>query len=160
MPPESWDTTASYSRIHKALRTADVCGGKPVLKAPIAIALGAIPGACSRYALGIVMGASIESSFPAGTMVINLTGCGLMGLLITLSPNRLALSAEVRLLIATGFLGAYTTFSTYTLDIALLLEQGNWPQSLIYGLGSPGLGLVSFYGGSYLGRCLAEPKTR
>ncbi|NER84696.1 MAG: CrcB family protein, partial [Leptolyngbya sp. SIO1D8] len=88
----------------------------PYLRAPIAIALGAIAGALSRYYLTLVCASWLGSSV-YGTLLVNLVGAWVMGFFTTLIAIRiLHLPQEVFLLISTGFLGSLTTFSTYALD--------------------------------------------
>lgn len=108
----------------------------------IAISLGAIGGALSRYYLSLWFSQLLGSTFPYGTGIINLTGCFGMGFFISLASS-FPIHPHLRLLVATGFLGSYTTFSTYQLDTAKLLEQGSWEVDLLYWVGSAGLGLLA-----------------
>jgi CrcB protein len=124
----------------------------PVVRAPIAVGLGAIAGALCRYFIGQWLTQALATGFPIGTMLINLSGCFLMGLMTTLATRRFTLSPEVRLLITTGFLGAYTTFSSYELDTAKLVEARNLKEDLKYWVGSPLLGFLCFSAGVGLGR--------
>jgi fluoride exporter len=124
----------------------------PNLRIPLAIALGAIPGALSRYYLTIGLARWLGNAFPYGTFAINLTGAFVMGWLGTWSLERGTLAPEVRLLITAGFLGSYTTFSTYTLDTLNLL-RGHTPLSgWLYWGGSAILGLLAVVGGSAIAR--------
>ena len=96
----------------------------PAIRNPIAISLGAIAGALSRYYLTVWFFQRFGTGFPYGTFFINLTGCFAMGFFTTLALNRVGvISPEVRLLVATGFLGAYTTFSTYGIETLYLLRD-------------------------------------
>ena len=127
----------------------------PALRAPIAISLGAIAGALSRYYLTVWFTQRFGTSFPYGTFVINLTGCLGMGFFSTLALERIvAISSEMRLLVATGFLGAYTTFSTYGLETVSLLRNQNLWYAGLYGVGSAVLGVVSIQLGTILARGL------
>jgi CrcB protein len=103
---------------------------------PVWIALGAIPGALSRYYLTLTCAQRFDGDFPFGTLLINLSGAFGMGFLITVWQE---MSADQWLngLTTVGFLGAYTTFSTYALDFSNLLKLGSYKQALLYGLGSP-----------------------
>ncbi len=118
---------------------------KAVFRTPIAISLGAIAGALSRYWLGLGAAYLGGTAFPYGTLLINLTGCFGMGWFTTLALERLTIVPEIRLLVTTGFLGAYTTFSAYELESFTLLGKTNWLAGLGYWVGSPILGMVSFY---------------
>ncbi|MDB9524925.1 fluoride efflux transporter CrcB [Oscillatoria sp. CS-180] len=115
---------------------------EPLLRAPIAVGTGAIAGALSRYYLGQWLAFSITTEFPVDTFWINLSGCFLMGFVATVSVNRLAAKPELILLITAGFLGSYTTFSTYGLDVFQLIETSNLQKALFYWVGSPILGLI------------------
>ena len=114
---------------------------KPEISHPIAISLGAIAGALSRYYLTLWFAQRFGADFPYGTFLINLTGCFAMGFFATLALQRVDLiSPEIRLLVAVGFLGSYTTFSTYGLDSVLLLGR-NFITAGFYWLGLAGLGI-------------------
>ncbi len=116
-----------------------------VFRTPLAISLGAIAGALSRYGIGLGVARLWGTDFPYGTLLINLTGCFGMGWFTTLALERLTVSPEVRLLVTTGFLGAYTTFSSYELESFTLLGRANWWAGFSYWIGGPILGVVSFY---------------
>lgn len=126
----------------------------PALRGPLAISLGAIPGALSRYYLTLLLTHWFGSGFPYGTFVINLTGAMLMGCFVTFTLERTMTSPDLRLLIAVGFLGSYTTFSTYALDTANLLKTSQHGVALVYWLGSAVLGFLSLELGGYLARHL------
>jgi fluoride exporter len=122
------------------------------LRAPLAISLGAIPGALCRYYLTLLGVHWFGTGFPVGTFCINLSGAFLMGFFVTLTLNQVLSSPELRLLVVVGFLGSYTTFSTYALDASLLLRQGDWLKTLFYWAGSAVLGLLCLRLGSFLAR--------
>lgn len=125
----------------------------PNLRHPIAISLGAIAGALSRYYVTLWFAQRFGTNFPYGILSINLTGCLAMGFFATLALERVpTISLEVRLLVATGFLGAYTTFSTYGLDTMNLLRERNYLAASFYWAGSAILGIVSIYLGVILAR--------
>ena len=129
---------------------------KPNIRVPIGISLGAIAGALCRYYVGQWLRQSIDTNFPIGTLIVNLSGCFLMGLITTLAAKTFSLSPDLVLLLTTGFLGAYTTFSSYELDAANLLELKNLQGDLLYWIGSPLLGLLGFGLGVTLAK-LAKP---
>lgn len=133
----------------------------PTWRNPIAISLGAIAGALSRYYLTLWFAKTFGTAFPYGTFFINLTGCLVMGFFITLTLERVAtIPPEVRLMVTTGFLGAYTTFSTYGLESWTLLRDAydkdfalrNYPAAGFYWAGSAILGLISVQLGVILAR--------
>lgn len=103
--------------------------------APLAISAGAIPGALSRYYLSVSLSKRLGIGFPYGTLTVNLSGALLMGFVATLVLGRL-ISPALQLLLATGFLGSYTTFSTYALDTAYLSQSRGRLFGLCYWTGS------------------------
>jgi fluoride exporter len=115
----------------------------PNLRLPIAISIGAIAGALGRYYLNLAIGNWWGTTFPWGILVINISGCWLMGLLYGLVTMRVInISTELYIMLTTGFLGAYTTFSTYGLDVIKLLAE-KWIWGIAYAMGSAGLGITS-----------------
>mgnify|MGYP005848615663 CR=1 FL=1 len=126
---------------------------QPVVRTVMAISLGAIAGALCRYYLGLGIGHLLGTAMPYGTLVVNITGCFVMGLLATLSLGQvISIHPDLRLLLLIGFLGSYTTFSSYELDSAKLLSQRDLQADLIYWTGSVLLGSISLQ----LGITLAE----
>jgi fluoride exporter len=91
-----------------------------------------------------------------GTLAINLSGAMVMGLFVSFTLERMIPSPELRLLIAVGFLGSYTTFSTYALETMTMLRQGNWAGGLSYGAGSLVFGIFGVAVGNWLGQVLAR----
>lgn len=126
----------------------------PAIRAPIAISFGAMPGALSRYYLTQLFTEWLGSSFPYGTFVINLSGSLLMGFFATLALERTVISPDLRLMIAIGFLGSYTTFSTEALDTINLLWKESAGTALLYWVGSAILGVLSLKIGSFLAKRL------
>lgn len=125
----------------------------PIIRTPIAISLGAIAGALSRYYITLLLTERFGAGFPYGTFFVNLTGCLMMGFFVTLATERIpALSPDIKLLVSTGFLGAYTTFSTYSLDSFKLLRNNNLTLSSFYWLGSIFLGVLCVQLGAILAR--------
>ncbi|MBD2186161.1 fluoride efflux transporter CrcB [Planktothrix sp. FACHB-1355] len=125
----------------------------PNIRVPIAISLGAIAGALCRYYITLWFAQRFGTGFPYGTFFINITGCLAMGFFATLALERVAtISPEVRLLITTGFLGAYTTFSTYGLDTMNLLRERTYLAAGLYWAGSAILGIISVQLGIILAR--------
>jgi len=118
------------------------------------ISVGAILGANARYWLGGWAAEKFGSSFPYGTMIINVSGSLILGFFMTLITDRFIVDPRWRLLVAIGFLGAYTTFSTYTYESANLILSGQVWMGLLNLLGSSLLGLMAVTAGIFLGRML------
>jgi CrcB protein len=119
------------------------------------IGLGGWLGAYSRYRLGLAIAGRWGTTFPWGTALINVTGCLLLGFFGTWALTRpVPLATEWRLLIAVGFLGAYTTFSTFGFETVQLLKNGQTQAAALYVLGSVGLGLLAVWLGAQCARPL------
>ncbi|MCS6814901.1 MAG: fluoride efflux transporter CrcB [Cyanobacteria bacterium] len=123
----------------------------PPISLPVWIALGAIPGALSRYYLTLVCVQKLGGGFPFGTLIINVSGAVLIGFLTTLCQS-MGADSSLNGFVILGFLGSYTTFSTYALDTSNLLKLASYQQALLYGLGSPVMGFL----GVELGVALAQ----
>ncbi|MEG4074453.1 fluoride efflux transporter CrcB [Microcoleus sp. Pol14C2] len=125
----------------------------PNLRNPIAISLGAVAGALSRYYITLWFANRFGTAFPYGTFFINITGCLAMGFFITLAFERVVtIPSEVRLIVATGFLGAYTTFSTYGLETNVLWRDRAYSIAAFYWAGSAILGVIAVQLGVILAR--------
>jgi CrcB protein len=112
-------------------------------------------GATLRY---VIMVWSIDqwgTDFPYGTFIVNVSGAFAIGIILAYMGERLEISLLWRLFFVTGFLGGYTTFSTYAWDGLLLAEQGAWLSAGAYVLGSNVLG----FAGVWLGASLARLST-
>ncbi len=94
------------------------------------------------------------TAFPLGTLVINVTGAFLLGLLFAWATERDVLPREIRGPVMIGFIGAYTTFSTWMLESWRLVEDGAWPMALLNLGGSVLLGVAAVVAGLALGRLL------
>lgn len=90
------------------------------------VGIGGFFGAISRYAIALWIGQKWGRSFPLGTFVINISGSFLIGLLMTLFAERFIVNPQWRLLLIVGFLGAYTTFSTFEYETGTLVKDGEW----------------------------------
>jgi CrcB protein len=119
---------------------------------PLAIALAGALGALARYGLDGLIVRRTAAAFPWGTFVINISGSFLLGLLFTLTTERYRVDAWLRSGLMIGLLGAYTTFSTLSLETYRLLEDGAWGLAFANVLGSLAAGLGALYLGVVLGR--------
>lgn len=118
------------------------------------IALGAVVGAIARYFLSGVIARHFSSAFPYGTLVINLTGSLVLGFFLVFSAERVLLDPRWRLLVAIGFCGSYTTFSSYAFESFALIEQGQWLMVGANVLASNALCLAAVLAGAALARGL------
>ena len=119
------------------------------------VALGGALGSVLRYGLGLLGARLLGAGFPHGTLFVNLTGSFAMGLLVEVLARRYAGSdAAVRLFLATGVLGGYTTFSTFSLDVASLAQRGDLLLAALYLSASVVLGIAALFAGLALGRHL------
>ncbi|WP_422879880.1 fluoride efflux transporter CrcB [Moorella stamsii] len=109
-------------------------------------------GAIARFELGRFIAILWPSTFPLGTLIINILGCFAMGFILTYSLERLTLSPELRLGITTGFVGAFTTFSTFSVETITLLTSGHIAYAAIYVLVSTLGGLTAVRAGIILTR--------
>ncbi|MEA4900814.1 fluoride efflux transporter CrcB [Desulfitobacterium sp.] len=117
-----------------------------------AIALGGALGALTRYELGLWISNKWNQGFPLHTFLINITGAFLLGFLNILFMERMTISPLWRLGIGVGFLGAYTTFSTFGFETITLLEGGSYATAAAYTL----LSIVIGFAGVALGIGLAR----
>ena len=106
------------------------------------IALFGAVGTLCRYGLQGLVQTRMGTTFPYGTLLINLTGCLLLGFLGQLTLNRLLISSDLRIAIAVGFFGGYTTFSSFGWETAKMLEDGEWLQATTYVTASVFAGLL------------------
>ncbi len=120
----------------------------------LAISIGAVLGANFRYLLGGWISDRWGTSFPLGTFVINVTGSFVIGIVLTLVTERVAAPAWVRPMIAIGFLGSYTTFSTFSYETLALARDGAWLMAGLNVLLSVAASLVGVYLGTSLARAI------
>lgn len=132
---------------------------KQGIRSVIAIALGAIPGALIRYLVSAFSQVVFGKDFAYyGTFFVNITGCFLIGLFLTLNEERFKnWSPEIRLIVATGFCGAYTTFSTYGLETVTMLQKGNFTLAALYWTSSAIIGIIAILIGVSLPRLSKKP---
>lgn len=120
----------------------------------LAVALGGALGATLRYYLGGTVLARTASPFPTATFVINVTGSFIIGFFLTLATERINISPHLRLAIAVGFVGAYTTFSTFEYETMRLIEEGHFTSALLNVVLSVVVGFAAVWGGIALARKL------
>lgn len=106
----------------------------------VSLAIGGFFGAISRYSLGEWL--HTEQDFPIGTLTVNLLGCFFLGWFFTISTTRWEkINSHFKLGIGTGFIGSFTTFSTFSVETLQLLSQAKFGLALVYVLSSVGGGI-------------------
>jgi CrcB protein len=118
----------------------------------LAVAAGGALGAIARYYLGNSALSRTAAPFPTSTFVINVTGSFILGLFLTLVTERINISPHLRLAVAVGFVGAYTTFSTFEYETVKLIEEHGYLLAFLYVASSLIVGLMAVWGGIILAR--------
>ncbi len=118
------------------------------------VAIGGATGSVARYLAGIAMTRWLGMGFPWGTITVNIVGSFMIGLLTELLARRFSASMEMQMLLVVGFLGGFTTFSSFSLDTMALFERGESHLALAYVGASLVLSLSAAFGGLALGRSL------
>lgn len=118
------------------------------------VATGGAIGSVFRYLVGVWSVRLAGANFPWGTLAVNVVGSFMIGLLVELVARRLNASMEMRLFLVTGVLGGFTTFSSFALDAASLLERGATGLSIVYVLASLIVSIAAVFAGLALGRNL------
>lgn len=122
------------------------------LKELFVVGAGGFLGAVARYGVALLVAPWWTREFPLATFVVNVTGSFVLGLFLTLTAGRLELDPRWRLFVATGFVGAYTTFSTFEYETHLLTQQGAFWWGLTNVLTSVVAGYLAVQLGVWLGR--------
>lgn len=119
------------------------------------IAVGGALGSIARYWVGSTIAGRVGIRFPYGTLIVNVTACVIIGFSLTYLGRRAGLNPAWRYLIPIGFVGAYSTFSTYEWETLSTLRSGAFLLAAIYAAGSFVLGLAAVWGGSWLAEVLS-----
>jgi CrcB protein len=119
-----------------------------------AIAFFGVLGCWARYTQTLLVQAIYGNDFPYATLTINVLGSFVMGFLFIETLERLTISPALRTGILTGFMGGYTTFSTFAIESLLLVEQGDRAKAALYVTLSVGLGVFGAFSGAFIARNL------
>ncbi|MFY9854230.1 MAG: fluoride efflux transporter CrcB [Terracidiphilus sp.] len=114
------------------------------------IAVGGALGSMARYWVGSMVANRMGTRFPYGTFVINITACVIIGFSLTLMARKVGISSAWRFLVPVGFIGAYSTFSTYEWETLSTLRSGAFFLASLYAVSSLIVGLAAVWGGSML----------
>jgi fluoride exporter len=116
------------------------------------VAIGSALGGVSRYLLGGLVQRMLDTTFPVGTLFVNISGSFLLGAILRYAVDTPSLTPEIRALLTIGFCGGYTTFSTFSYESVALLRDGEWTRAGFYITASVLLSIV----GTLLGFGLAR----
>jgi len=118
------------------------------------IAVSGGVGAAARYGLSGLVHRLFDVSYPLGTFVVNIVGCALFGFIWTLAEDRLLIGGDLRMIILVGFMGSFTTFSTFIFESNQLLRDSQFFLAGINLAGQVILGVLALYAGIALARTL------
>jgi CrcB protein len=118
------------------------------------IAIAGALGTLARFGLSAFVYRLCGAAFPYGTLAVNVLGCFLFGFIWSLSDDRLIISGETRFILLVGFLGAFTTFSTFAFETSWLLRDSQWVLAFGNVVGQNVLGVVFVFVGLAVGRLL------
>lgn len=122
------------------------------MQAVLLVAVGGAIGSVLRYETGAFVLRQVGTvQFPWGTFAVNVLGCAIAGLLAGLGERHAFLTAEMRLLLFTGFLGGFTTFSAFGVETIALVERGAWDLAAVYVLASVLCGLAALWAALKIG---------
>ncbi|WP_418792163.1 fluoride efflux transporter CrcB [Phosphitispora sp. TUW77] len=124
----------------------------------VAVGIAGFLGAVARFALSKIFRYGFFGIFPFGTLFINLTGCFVLGFFLTLTLQYLKITPRLRLAFGTGFLGAYTTFSTFTVDSLKLIKSNQLFLAMVYILGTSVGSVIFAWLGVSLSRLITAKK--
>ena len=119
------------------------------------IAIGGALGSIARYWVSSTIAGRMGIRFPYGTLIVNITACIIIGFSLTYMSRRADMNPALRYLIPIGFIGAYSTFSTYEWETLTTLRSGAFLLAAIYAGGSLILGLIAVWGGSWLAEAIS-----
>jgi len=142
---------ASHARVLGIVRERSAPMSRRSVARHVAVSIGGAGGALARWSVGLAL-AKASTSFPWGTLVVNLTGAFGLGFAIVLMTERLRPSRYLRPLIGVGFFGAYTTFSTMAVEGVRLIDAGRSQVALAYWVVTLVVGQAAGVYGMWLGR--------
>lgn len=121
-----------------------------MLRVLLFIGAGSFAGGVTRYVLSHTVQTGVTSGFPWGTMVVNVLGCFIIGLLNALFERGHVMNTDLRMFLTTGFCGGFTTFSTFMQENSILLSDGRFVHFSLYSILSFALGLFAAFAGQFV----------
>jgi CrcB protein len=149
------------SKSRQAFRMGATCvlynlkKGRDFVQKYLLIAIGGALGSIARFWVGSTVAGRMGIKFPYGTLIVNITACLVIGFTLTYLGRRADLNPAWRFLIPVGFIGAYSTFSTYEWETLSTLRSGAFLLAALYAGGSLILGLIAVWGGSWLAEVIS-----
>lgn len=125
-----------------------------MLKNLLFIWIFGIIGISGRYGIDLLLSRDPSTTFPIHTFIINILGSFLLGMVFALTLTKPSFSSTLYIGLSVGLLGGFTTFSTFSLQTLLLLQRNDFWNALLYGLGSPLIGLLAAFLGLRMGSLL------
>lgn len=119
------------------------------------IGIGGFLGANARFIISREMGIRFGVAFPYGTLLVNILGSFVIGIIFTLLTDRVVPDPIWRQFVVIGFLGGFTTFSSYAMETMLLIQDGRWSSALMYVLGNNVVCLLACAVGIFVARSLS-----
>lgn len=124
------------------------------------VGIGSAMGGVSRYVIGSALQQRFGLAFPAGTLIVNITGSLLLGFILRLALGGTQISPETRIFLTTGFCGGYTTFSTFSYDTAVMFESGQYRRAVMYVTLSVVLSVLATFAGFALAQSALTFRSR
>jgi len=118
------------------------------------VGVGGFLGTATRYIITNCISKLSNNGFPFGTFLVNISGCFLLGFFISLTAKKITVGPNIKLLFTVGFMGAYTTFSTFSYDTSVLIKSGDFLLATINATASVLIGIISLLGGMAIGQIL------
>lgn len=120
------------NKIHFAIHSPETIFKSQMMKTFLMIGIGGGIGSMLRYCVQLYAGRYLTQNFPVGTLLVNISGCLLIGIFYGLSIKNTAITPDWRLFLITGLCGGYTTFSSFSFESISLFRQGNYAYFLLY----------------------------
>jgi CrcB protein len=121
----------------------------------LAVMMGGAAGSLARYLVASAIGRVTHGAFPWGTLAVNLIGGFIMGVLVEMMALKWSVGREIRLLLTTGLMGGFTTFSAFSLESASMIERGDWGLAGVYAAASVAGSIAALFAALFLVRTLA-----